>query len=172
MEYGWHFYIFSFKRVLSVSLTSSRQSCSFTKSILHLFPHNMFRRLASCSRGGFDKTDKTSQQTKVVEIFWPQKVKVESKDLWIWFKKLNPTGVSPPWGSPAISLPLLIFLWFHCRFCLSVDLCISQKPTFALVSMFLCFLFQDPCSSDCFQLLVLNLRIHPCHLTLTSVLWQ
>ena len=26
------------------------------QKILHLFPHNMFRGLASCSRGGFDKT--------------------------------------------------------------------------------------------------------------------
>ena len=33
--------------------------------------HNMFRRRASCSRGGFRKTDKTFQQTKNVDIFWP-----------------------------------------------------------------------------------------------------
>ena len=33
--------------------------------------HNMFRGRASCSRGGFRKTDKTFQQTKNVDIFWP-----------------------------------------------------------------------------------------------------
>ena len=35
---------------------------------------------------------------------------MKSKDLLNWFKKLNPTGVSPRWGSPAIALPLLLFI--------------------------------------------------------------
>ena len=40
----------------------------------------MFRGLASCSRGGFEMTDNTFQQTKDVEVFCPQKVKVGTKD--------------------------------------------------------------------------------------------
>ena len=61
------------KRVLSISLTSSWQNCKLTKDFYIYLSHNMFRRLASCSRGGLDMTDKTLQQTKDVEIFWPQK---------------------------------------------------------------------------------------------------
>ena len=133
-----------FKRVLSVSLTSSRQSCSFTKSILHLFPHNMFRRLASCSRGGFDKTDKTSQQTKVVEIFWPQKVKVESKDLWIWFKKLNPSGVSPCWGRSRLGC-FTIVLSTSDHFPLLVSLVTTISQTWGVF----CIKQKSPCI--CFE---------------------
>ena len=51
------------------------------QKILHLFPHNMFRVLASCSRGGLRMTDNTFQKTKDVEILCPQKVKVGTKDL-------------------------------------------------------------------------------------------
>ena len=50
------------------------------QKILHLlFSHDMFRQLVSCSRGGLFKTEETFLQTKTVEIFWPQKVKVGVK---------------------------------------------------------------------------------------------
>ena len=46
----------------------------------------MFRGLASCSRGGFEMTDNTFQQTKDVEVFCPQKVKVGTKDFDLVYK--------------------------------------------------------------------------------------
>ena len=63
------------------------------QNILHLFPHNMFRGLASCSRGGFEMTDNTFQQTKDVEVFCPQKVKVGTKDFnFFFFLNWTPMG--------------------------------------------------------------------------------
>ena len=67
----------------------------------------MFRRLASCSRGGLDMTDKTLQKTKDVEIFWPQKVKVGSKDFEFGFKKSNPNGVFPPFFSHLLQIGIM-----------------------------------------------------------------
>ena len=79
---------------------------------LHLFsPHNMFRRLAPCSRGGFETNGKLCniQQTiylppgkwKLGQIFTKTQC----------LKNFIPSGVSPPRGSPAISLPLLSSNW-------------------------------------------------------------
>ena len=84
---------------------------------LHLFSlHDMFRRLAPCSRGGFYKNDKLSnkQQTRYLgpqeKWEWGQRFTIKSQCL----KNLDPSGVFPPWGSPAVSLPLFS-CWLEVR---------------------------------------------------------
>ena len=92
------------------------------QKILHLlFSHDMFRQLVSCSRGGLFKTEETFLQTKTVEIFWPQKVKVGVKrfDKNMVLKNWTPMGfllhgavrpsLSPSWSYPSsmVSLPVL-----------------------------------------------------------------
>ena len=69
------------------------------QNVLHLLSHNMLWQT------------ETFQQTKVAEIFCPQKVKVGQKTCEFGLKNTNPNGVSPPWGSPAISLPLLLIFF-------------------------------------------------------------
>ena len=91
---------------------------------LHLFsPHNMFRRLAPCSRGGFEMNGKLCNRHQT--LYLPPERKSGGKYLQKHnaLKNFIPSGVSPTRGSPAISLPLLFSNWLvplpglpQCRF--------------------------------------------------------
>ena len=75
---------------------------------LHLFsPHNMFRRLAPCSRGGFEMNGKLCNRHQT--LYLPPERKSGDKYLQKHnaLKNFIPSGVSLPRGSPAIFLPLL-----------------------------------------------------------------
>ena len=114
---------YKFKVVCSVSLTSAGNNWDFDKRFAFYFSlHDMFRRLAPCSRGGFYKNDKLSniQQTKYLcpqeKWEWGQRfTKIpDFKKSWPQrgFSSLGQSGrLSPP--------PLLLTGSAHCRFCLS-----------------------------------------------------
>ena len=80
----------------------------FTKDLHFISLHDMFRRLAPCSRGGFYKNDNFPTFNRP-SISAPMKSESGDKDLQKsqCLKNLDPSGVFPPWGSPAVSLPLL-----------------------------------------------------------------
>ena len=111
------------KVVCSVSLTSAGNNWDCDKRFAFYFSlHDMFRRLAPCSRGGFYKNDKLSniQQTKYLcpqeKWEWGQRfTKIpEFKKSWPQrgFSSLGQSGrLSPP--------PLLLTASAHWRFCLS-----------------------------------------------------
>ena len=114
---------YKFKVVCSVSLTSAGNNWDCDKRFAFYFSlHDMFRRLAPCSRGGFYKNDKLSniQQTKYLcpqeKWEWGQRfTKIpDFKKSWPQrgFSSLGQSGrLSPP--------PLLLTGSAHCRFCLS-----------------------------------------------------
>ena len=63
-----------FKRVLSVSLTSSRQSCNFTKGFLHLFSFTTcFDNWCPVHVVVFQRQRKLSSKQKLKKSFGPRK---------------------------------------------------------------------------------------------------
>ena len=87
-----------------------RMMNNLTKDSHLFYPHNMLRRLALCSHSGFEMKGQLCniQKNYVFAKEWKW-VQIVTKTQCL--KKTLPSGVSPPWDSPAISLPLLSSNW-------------------------------------------------------------
>ena len=112
-----------FKRVLSISLTSSRQNCNLTKDFTFISSQHV-----SSSSLLFTWWFKNDRQyfPKNKRCRNPLSPESESGDkrLVIWVLKTGPQWGFSSLGQPGhLSPPPNLPVWFHCRFCLSGTIC-------------------------------------------------
>ena len=88
------------KRVLSISLLRCYAKLQFYKSILHLFPHNMFWPV----HGGFDKTDNYNCCVQLDFGRWKP----------FWISSSLPNFLCRKIGTVCFQLPFKIYVCYKC----------------------------------------------------------